>query len=324
MSGMIFFTICNHEYLTEAIVSINSFKRHYASEGISFKIFVIDDVEDKHVNDLEIISVLRVIGAQRYKKLSYKFNITEFSTAVKPSCFKYNFGLGFSNVYYFDPDTYFISDKVDFIIPKNKLVSATYHRNNIKNTAVFRQVDIIRNGLLNFGYLGLKNTVETQQMLNEWESFNEQYCFSDQNTGYFTDQLFALNILGIFRQSIHILDETKFNLAYWNVDQNPHLESACMLHFSKVNRKQNEKVWQYLDSTSRLYVSYLNQYWEELIDNGEYKKGVMLNRKYKVLSEKRMLRNKLEIDYALNICLFYIFFPLLKHLSFDKLKRFLK
>ena len=100
------FTICARNYLGLAKIMKNSFLSFY---NVDFYIFIADEIEDSLLSDdiLRCKTVLS-IPLETWNKNSFKYDITEFCTYLKPHCFEYLFQTH-TNVCYFDPDIMFFS-----------------------------------------------------------------------------------------------------------------------------------------------------------------------------------------------------------------------
>ena len=86
------FTICAKNYIGLALALEKSLKEH--SKDVDFYIFVADEFsleEDIESLPENVIIAKKVIGISdaQWNQMSFKYDITEFCTSIKPTCFKY-------------------------------------------------------------------------------------------------------------------------------------------------------------------------------------------------------------------------------------------
>ena len=102
----VIFTIVAKNYFGFAKALYVSVKKF--NPEIDFFVLISDEIDD--INDFanEEFRVLEAknIGIENYIELAFKYNITEFSTAIKPYFFSYLFDRGYEKAIYFDPDIY--------------------------------------------------------------------------------------------------------------------------------------------------------------------------------------------------------------------------
>jgi glycosyltransferase involved in cell wall biosynthesis len=79
-------------------------------------------------------------------------------------------------------------------------------------------LDILRSGTYNLGFLALQASKETDAFLDWWWRWLQTDCYSDPRTGVFTDQKWV-NFAPIFWPSFHVLRDVTYNVAYWNLHE---------------------------------------------------------------------------------------------------------
>src|SRR5436190_8397694 len=116
MTNIQVFTICSNNYVAQATVLGKSLLRH--NPLLKFSIILIDRRSEKirydDLSSFELIHIEEIFPEA--EQLSFKYNIIEFNTAVKPLVFQYFLNeKGNDIVLYFDPDIC-VYNKLDTII----------------------------------------------------------------------------------------------------------------------------------------------------------------------------------------------------------------
>ena len=217
------FTICAKNYIGLALALEKSIKEH--NNDVDFLIFVADEFSDEEkINDLpdNIIIAKDVIGiyAEQWNQMSFKYDLTEFCTSIKPSCFKHVFKKYNSDAcIYFDPDI-LVFNSLDTIYNNlvDKSIIVTPHITTIESvyTGNLNERNLLFSGMFNLGFLALKNDVYAKKMLDWWEIRLEDRCFQNMMENYFTDQKWMDFLPSFFPNQLLISDDLGLNVAPWN------------------------------------------------------------------------------------------------------------
>lgn len=213
------FTIVAKNYIGLAIILNESIKKN--NPDLDFFIFVADelnqDIREDGVNIIESKSIIDIEEKVR-TEMSFKYNLTEYCTAIKPFCFKYLlYKVGYDKVLYFDPDIYVYRDLSDIYdvlseyslyLTPHILFPSKDNRDDSK---------FLQSGPYNLGFLGVKRTSVTESFLNWWGSRLINKCFDDVLEYTFTDQKWLMMITSLFDQKeIYISRKLGMNVAPWN------------------------------------------------------------------------------------------------------------
>lgn len=221
MSKQCAFTICARNYLGLAKVLKKSFTKFY---DINFYIFIADEIEDSLTNEFIFRSKTTLnISAKRWQQNSFKYDITEFCTYLKPYCFDY-LQKQYGEICYFDPDIMFFSSakliydefgKYDFLLTPHLLEIQE------KQRGYFVVEDELRHsGIFNFGFIGLKTSENTKSFVNWWKDRLDNKCYRDVVSYQFTDQCWGNYIFSYFDISkIKVFRNKGLNLAPWNFEE---------------------------------------------------------------------------------------------------------
>lgn len=217
------FTICAKNYIGLAQTLEASVKTRHSD--IDFYIFVSDeiDAEDSFeplaANIIIARDVLDIPRDQWYE-MCFKYDLTEFATAIKPSCFKYLFNkVSVEKCIFFDPDI-LVYNSLDSVY--NQLDSysiiLTPHITSIEDiyTGALEERKLFYSGMYNLGFLALKNDGYSKKLLSWWEIRLKDRCFQDLMENYFTDQKWMDFIPSFFPEQALVSKDLGLNLAPWN------------------------------------------------------------------------------------------------------------
>lgn len=217
------FTICAKNYIGLALALERSIKQH--NDDIDFLIFVADEFsEEEKISDLPkniIIAKDTIdISNAQWDQMSFKYDLTEFCTSIKPSCFKYVFKeFNPDACIYFDPDV-LVFNSLDTIYEKlvDKSIIVTPHITTIQDvyTGKLNERNLLYSGMFNLGFLALKQDGNSKKMLDWWEIRLEDRCFQNMMENYFTDQKWMDFLPSFFPTQLLISHDLGLNVAPWN------------------------------------------------------------------------------------------------------------
>lgn len=189
-----------------------------------FVIGLVDQLDDSiNYNDIpfEIIEVEN-IQIPNFNELILKYNITELNTAVKPFYFKYLFSKynETTSIIYLDPDIE-VFDKFEDLNAKleiNDIVLTPHIITPINDNLQPDENVFLNVGIYNLGFIALKNTTNSLNMLNWWSNRLLTKGYNNVAKGMFTDQLW-INFVPLFYNNVSILKNPGYNVAYWNLHE---------------------------------------------------------------------------------------------------------
>jgi hypothetical protein len=218
------FTICAKNYIGLALIMEKSLKQY--NHECDFYIFVADEFNNKEelekLQDNIIISKGKLnISNTKWNELSFKYNLTEFCTAIKPYCFQYLFeNMQYNSYIYFDPDIYFFNSlsPVFDALSKYSIVITPHILNiNIQDNGENTSDVILFAGVYNLGFLALKKDNNSKKLIQWWCRQLDDKCYIDSFDGYFTDQKWMNLMSAFFDENIlHIIRHKGLNVAPWN------------------------------------------------------------------------------------------------------------
>ena len=210
------FTICAKNYLAQALTLKESF--HRLNPSNDFFIFLSDDSDGLADN----IITLDCRWIPNWKQMAFKYNIIEFSTSIKPFCFKKLFSQNYSKVIYLDPDIYVTNPLVEiFDFLDNKSIVLTPHYCNIQTdyTGSISEEEILFVGIYNLGFCALKNDIVGIKVIDWWMNRLTNKCFADKFDALHVDQRWMDFIPAFFPNDTLITHHLGINPAIWNLHE---------------------------------------------------------------------------------------------------------
>ncbi len=240
-------SIVSGNYLAYAKVLGASIKLHMP--GASFRVLVVDrpsKMIDCAIEESGLeVTYATELGIPDIERIFYKYDILELNTALKPSFLKRMFANGFSHVIYLDPDIQLFAP-LDPVLMAMETASITLIPHALKPVLDGNRpsdVDFLRSGTFNLGFIALRDSTQAQEMLDWWESRCLGLGFNDTVFGVFVDQKW-IDLVPCYFESVTILRHPGCNVAYWNLHEREikqtgthytvNGESLIFFHFSGI------------------------------------------------------------------------------------------
>lgn len=215
------FTICARNYISQAVCLHESLSIHHPEALLT--VWIVDDGEiPTDARHLNVRSIRELLPEPDFLELWVKYNVTEFSTAVKPlACLKH-VEEGAKFICYLDPDIYFFApmqsvvDAIDggaFGVLTPHMFAPFPDDGEIPSDR-----SIVAAGTYNLGFMALGVQEGTVDFLNWWWRWLQTDCYSDLRNGTFTDQKW-MNLAPCFWEGWVILQDRTVNAAYWNLHE---------------------------------------------------------------------------------------------------------
>lgn len=215
------FTIVAKNYIGLGLILGESLHRH--NPEVDFFIIVADEFEQQpDALPKEVImakDALKGISSSQWRDMAFKYDLTEFCTAIKPFCFEYFFTMSYEKAFYFDPDIYIFSsiqalsnaldDHTVTLTPQIAGIHPDYqgeHPEWAMNV----------NGIFNLGFCGIRNNDLGKRVVKWWEERLRDQAFADRSVGQFTDQKWMDWIPGFLGPQLYVQQSLGMNLAPWN------------------------------------------------------------------------------------------------------------
>lgn len=211
------FTVCNLAYLPKALVLAESLLQHGTQK---LKIHIIDRKCDIELpTSLADFTWIEDVGVPNLYDLAFKYDITEFSTSVKPfitlqllkSCEK---------VIFLDPDTcaYNPINGIVEELDKHPIVLTPHYIMPKDNDPADSDVGMLRFGSFNLGFYAVNSSAEALAFLQWWCDRCFRFCYFESQFGLSTDQKWV-SIAPCFFPNLHVTFNVGYNVAFWNIQE---------------------------------------------------------------------------------------------------------
>lgn len=217
------FTICAKNYIGLAQALEKSVLQY--NQDVDFYIVVADELDtgkepSVSANVLTAKKILP-IDEKLWLNMAFKYNLTEFCTAIKPFCIEYFFReKQYETCCYMDPDTYLFSDFTYIYDKLSKFLVVTAPHITIPDypyTGDLPDRSFLFNGISNFGFGGFRNHPKTINLMKWWEDRLTYLCFGEMLWAVCTDQKWT-DFFPAFLSYDEILfsNNLGLNVAPWN------------------------------------------------------------------------------------------------------------
>jgi glycosyltransferase involved in cell wall biosynthesis len=214
-------TIAARNYLPRVKVLADSFRSTHP-DGI-FDLCVVDDI-DGEVEPEVGINLIRLnelsLDENQLRLMAVFYDITEFSTALKPWVMEAALARVPGPVLYLDPDIEVFSslEELTTLASVHGIVLTPHVLEPIpRDGTTPPETLIMRAGMYNLGFLGLGE--DSSEFLKWWQERLAFDCISRPEAGLFTDQKWMDFVPSLFPHVIH--RDPGCNAAYWNLHERP-------------------------------------------------------------------------------------------------------
>jgi len=224
MNKNVVFTIVAKNYIGLAQILEESLKSK--NSDTDFFIIVADDFLNKShfeklPNNVLIGHEILDISQEKWIDMSFKYDLTEFCTSIKPAVFSYLIEkTDYDKIIYLDPDIYIYSslEPIYEMLQKHSIV-LTPHIVDIQDQFVGDRSEsgLMSTGVFNLGFCGIRRSKTAKKMISWWHERLLENCYIDSHDSYFTDQKW-MDFLPCYFDSNELLVSRHLgmNIAPWN------------------------------------------------------------------------------------------------------------
>jgi lipopolysaccharide biosynthesis glycosyltransferase len=222
------YSITSKNFLAYTSVLIDSFMQH--NPEYRFCVFTIDDKVEERFQEKHpsvVIQSVHHLEEESVGLMRNRYSDFEFCNALKPYLADYLMHAfpDVSCLLYLDADMKCFSSMFpveqhleDYNIIITPHVLSPLPNDNLKVS----ELDFLRTGLYNAGFLMIKPSRETDDFLKWWKERTYAYCRVDLAKGLFVDQIW-LNLIPLYFKQVKILEHLGVNVGHWNLHER-HLE----------------------------------------------------------------------------------------------------
>ena len=242
----LFCTIITKNYLAWARALARSLREHVPdAEIVAYLLDPIEGWFDPAQQPFEVRQAEELLEPALYRSMCFYYTPTELSCAMRPFVHQRLLARPeVSELYYFDSDMMVThSLEVVFEQMQDCQVLLTPHTRQPVPPELDRrpplEQTLLRYGLYNGGFLGLRPGADSAAMLSWWGDHLVRKCFCDYR-GFYLDQLW-LNLIPLLFKQCKVADLPGANLGYWNIHEAPDTV-PLFIHFSGWNPQQPAEV----------------------------------------------------------------------------------
>jgi glycosyltransferase involved in cell wall biosynthesis/GT2 family glycosyltransferase len=221
------FTIVSRNYLHFALNLMDSVGRFLPGTR---RTIVLCDAADGLPPMPDGIELLRIdeLGIAMLDRMTVQYTILELNTAIKPFVFAHLFGReDAERVVYFDPDIqlYASGELLLRRLDSAEVVLTPHLGAPLDDGKHPSDLAILQSGTYNLGFLALRRSEQTRQLVQWWSRKLERDCVVDIPRGLFTDQKW-MDLVPGFCADVHVERDAGWNVAYWNLSHRDVQRSA--------------------------------------------------------------------------------------------------
>lgn len=207
-------TIVSKNYLAYAKVLAESAKKW--NPDVDFYLLIVDRKGEKVVIDGINVIWVEDLDIKGFEKISFKYNILELNTNVKPTLLL-TLLQSYEKAIYLDPDILVCSPLNEIYAElQNAAIVLTPHVLTLKPAdAPDNEISLLNSGVFNLGFVGVSNAPQGIAFLKWWEQRCLYSAYDELENGLFVDQKWV-NLVHCGFDSVKVLRNHGMNVAYWN------------------------------------------------------------------------------------------------------------
>lgn len=216
------FTVVANNYVSQAVTLGDSLKK--TNPQLDFYIFVSDKREPSvsFAYDKYKVTPFCELPDYPWEDMAFKYNVIEYSTAIKPFCFDYLFCGGYEKVIYLDPDTY-VYEPLDLIykfLDENFIVLTPHAiKPQLHDDGVIKEEDHLFEGIFNCGFVAINNSDNGRYITEWWKIRLEKSCYADRLDALHVDQKWMDYVPSMFDSGVLIARHAGMNVSHWNMHE---------------------------------------------------------------------------------------------------------
>jgi glycosyltransferase involved in cell wall biosynthesis len=276
-------TIVSGNYIARARALCRSLAEH--EPNVRRFVLIVDRPVSSIVRKDEPFDVIRVedLAIPEFEDFMAQYTVIEANTAVKPYVLRHLFERhAIDQVVYLDPDIIVMAplDEIWRGLDHGNVVLTPHLRDPFRDNELPNELEILRSGTYNLGFIGLTRGPSSLRMLEWWCEKTEHDCAIDLANGLFVDQKW-IDLVPGYVDAVVVVRDAGYNVAYWNLHEREVTERSgkffadgrpiTFFHFSGydpdrpwvMSRHQSRHDLHSLPLVKRLFDAYARQLQEE-------------------------------------------------------------
>lgn len=213
-------TVVARNYLAYARVLATSLREHHPQARLV--VLLLDAAADgagaSRDEPFETIAA-EELGLPDLRPLAFRYSVLELGTALKPTLLLHlRSRFGCDRAIYLDPDILVLADLGELAsrLECADLLLTPHLTAPIEDDAIPGEREHLVSGVYNLGFLALRYTPETLELLSWWERRLARGCRHAVEDGLFVDQKW-MDLAPALLAKVEVLRDPGLNMAYWNL-----------------------------------------------------------------------------------------------------------
>jgi hypothetical protein len=219
------FTIVTHSHIAHALSSIDSYRAHNDQLNTNYIIFTDTELNNSNIDGVTFYSLSNFsIFYDLFKK--YK-NLDYCRWAMKPVLLEHIL-LNFKDTtecLYIDSDLYFVGNVNDICTKTSNVLLSPHFRPFGTTDKIFSwwqkegvigDTNVFTDGYFNGGFVYVKNTKISLELINWWKNCCISKCVIDKYKGLYVDQKY-LDFMFMHFDGVDKIIDRGCNIAVWNI-----------------------------------------------------------------------------------------------------------
>ena len=223
MNEIAIFTIASGNYFAQVKTLLDSI--YCVHNDVDLYYFLADELSvaiTENSDNFNVICANQLI-IDNFESFSFKYNIIEFNTALKPFCFENLINTKqYKKIIYFDPDI-FVFNKLYYIFDllNNYSILLTPHVGDA-NFATTNFINLeflfLKYGIYNLGFIAISINSDSEKLIKWWKKRCYDNCYILKNEVTFVDQKWIDFVPSLF-DNVFVIRNLGCNMAYWNIHE---------------------------------------------------------------------------------------------------------
>lgn len=220
--GLYIFTAAAFNYFPKARLLARSVREHLPDAHLCMALSdVRPDGFDIKKYGFDSVVAADDLGADipNLESWIFRHDVMELSTAIKPFVLNRLLALpDCAAVLFLDPDCYMFGSPEGLLKhfeAHSILITPHQTKAEADDRMMFREINHLRFGIYNLGFLGVRNDDEGRRFAGWWQKRLSKYCLINLQSGLFTDQRW-IDHVPVFFNRVKILRDSAYNVACWN------------------------------------------------------------------------------------------------------------
>jgi len=244
-------------------------------------ILAMDDAARRDMEGDEGILVIgpgEIMDLEELQRMRRRYTPAEICFASKPRLLRAMLQAGYKKAHYLDSDMFVTASPspIDAALEAAAILLVPHWTNAYEGEAGVEELDLLRAGTFNAGYVGVSADSEAVRFLNWWTQRCERWGYNDTSLGLCGDQRWLDPVPYLFNR-VSTARRPQFNAGYWNLGGGTleargaeiflNGEPLIVLHLSGFDPRRPDQLTRYFhridDSRLLILTQLLQQYTNE-------------------------------------------------------------